>query len=57
VLAAFEAGKRGQPAPLWIGKTVLVGGLAYDQLTQQPTLEEIEEVKSRKGARAVKNKK
>ena len=57
VLAVFKAGERGQPAFLWAAKTFLVGGIAYDQLTQLPTLEEIEKVKSREGARALKNKK
>ncbi len=56
VLAAFKAGERGQPAPLWIAKTFSVGGLAYDQLTQLPTLEEVETTKARKGKRALKNK-
>jgi hypothetical protein len=57
VLAAFKAGERGQPAILWVVKTFSVGGLAYDQLTQLPTLEEVEKAKSRKGARALKKKK
>jgi hypothetical protein len=57
VLAVFKAGERGQPALLWFVKTFTVGGLSYDQLTQLPTLEEIEKVKSQKGARALKNKK
>ena len=56
VLAAFKAGERGQPAPLWIAKTFTVGGLAYDQLTQLPTIEEMEKAKARKGKRALKNK-
>jgi hypothetical protein len=57
VLAVFKAGERGQPAPLWVMKTFTVGGLAYDQLTQLPTLEQIAEVKARKGKRALKNRK
>ncbi len=57
VMAAFKAPERGQPIPLWVAKTVAVGGIAYDQLTQLPTLDEIKELKNRKGARAVKNKK
>jgi hypothetical protein len=57
VIAAFKCPARGQPIPLWVAKTVAVGGVAYDQLMQLPTLEEIEEVKNRKGARAAKNKK
>lgn len=56
-LAVFKAGERGQPAFLWVAKTFTVGGLAFDQLTQLPTLEQIEEVKNRKGARALKNRK
>lgn len=56
VLAAFKAPERGQPVPLWVAKTFSVGGLAYDQLTQLPTLEEIEKAKAVKGARALKNK-
>lgn len=57
VLAVFKAGERGQPALLWFTKTFTTGGLSYDQLTQLPTLEEIEKVKSQKGARSLKNKK
>jgi hypothetical protein len=56
VLAAFKAGERGQPALLWIAKTFSVGGLAYDQLTQLPTLEQVEEAKARKGKRALKSR-
>lgn len=56
VLAVFKAGERGQPAALWVAKTFSVGGLAFDQLTQLPTLEEIEKAKARKGKRALKNK-
>jgi hypothetical protein len=57
VIAGFKCGERGQPVPLWVAKTVFVGGVAYDQLTQLPTMDEIEEEKNRKGARAAKNKK
>ena len=57
VLAVFKAGERGQPAMLWVAKTFSVGGLAYDQLTHLPTLEEIEKAKARKGKRALKNRK
>ncbi|KAL3925576.1 MAG: hypothetical protein SGARI_005817, partial [Bacillariaceae sp.] len=57
VMAAFKAGERGQPAPLWIAKTFSVGGLAYDQLTQLPTTEEVEKAEARKGARALKKNK
>mmetsp|Transcript_19646 Transcript_19646/g.34544 ORF Transcript_19646/g.34544 Transcript_19646/m.34544 type:complete len:182 (+) Transcript_19646:424-969(+) len=56
VLAVFKAGERGQPAPLWIAKVFSVGGLAYDQLTQLPTLEQIEKAKAQKGKRALRNK-
>ena len=41
VLSSFKAAERGQPRLLWVLKTFSVGGLAYDQLTQLPTLEEI----------------
>jgi len=60
VLAAvsvFKARERGQPVPFWMVKTFTVGGLAYDQLTQLPTVEEIEKVQAMKGARALKNRK
>ena len=57
VMAVFKAGERGQPALLWVAKTFSVGGLAFDQLTQLPTLEEIEKAKARKGKRALKNRK
>ena len=57
ILAVFKASERGQPIPLWVAKTFSVGGLAYDQLTQLPTTEEIEKAKSVKGARALKNRK
>ena len=57
VLAVFKAQERGQPVPLWVAKTFSVGGLAYDQLNQLPTLEAIEKAKSVKGARAIKNRK
>jgi hypothetical protein len=52
VSALFQAGERGQPAFLWIAKTLSVGGLAYDQLTQLPTLEEVEQTRAKKGKRA-----
>lgn len=42
VLAAFQAGSKGQPALLWVAKTFSVGGLAYDQLSQLPTKEEMD---------------
>ncbi len=40
VAAIFKAGERGQPQLLWASKTFFVGGLAFDQLTQLPTLSE-----------------
>mmetsp|Transcript_11668 Transcript_11668/g.13719 ORF Transcript_11668/g.13719 Transcript_11668/m.13719 type:complete len:301 (+) Transcript_11668:202-1104(+) len=40
-VAYFKAGERGQSGVLWAAKTFSVGGLAYDQLTQLPTLEEV----------------
>lgn len=52
VLATFKAEERGQSKVLWGVKTFSVGGLAYDQLTQLPTLVEVEEAQSRKGKRA-----
>ncbi len=56
VLATFKAAERGQSSLLWAAKTFSVGGLAFDQLTQLPTLKEIEEIENRKGARAIKKK-
>ena len=56
VLATFKAGERGQPKLLWGAKTLSVGGLAYDQLTQLPTTAEIERRKAVKGKRALKRK-
>lgn len=55
-VAAFKASDRGQPRALWIIKTFAVGGLAFDQLTQLPTLEQIAAQKARKGARANKKR-
>lgn len=57
VLAVFKASERGQSSVLWAVKTFSVGGLAFDQLTQLPTLEEVKEMENRKGARAIKKKK
>jgi hypothetical protein len=54
-LAVFKSQERGQPAALWVAKVFSVGGLAFDQLTQLDTLEEIEKAKARKGKRALKN--
>jgi len=56
IFATFKAAERGQPSGLWAVKTFSVGGLALDQLTQLPTLTQIEEIENRKGARAVKRK-
>lgn len=57
MVAVFKAGERGQSGLLWGVKTFTVGGIAYDQLTQLPTTEQIEEAKARKGKRALKNRK
>jgi len=57
IFAVFKAAERGQSSGLWAVKTFSVGGLAFDQLTQLPTLKEVEEVENRKGARAIKKKK
>lgn len=51
VLAALKAGERGQPTLLWVAKTFSVGGLAYDQLTQLPTLEDVNKSKSGAGGK------
>lgn len=55
--AALCANQRGQPVLLWVTKTLSVGGLALDQLTQLPTLQQIQEAEARKGARALKKNK
>jgi hypothetical protein len=57
VTATSKAEERGQSKVLWAMKTVSVGGLAIDQLSQLPTLEQIERAKTRKGKRAVKKQK
>ena len=57
VAAVFQAPQRGQPVLLWAIKIFSVGGLAYDQFMQLPTLEELEKAKSVKGKRAIKNSK
>jgi hypothetical protein len=49
VLAVFKAGERGQPTLLWVAKTLSVGGLAYDQLMQLPTLDEAKKAGNRNG--------
>ena len=51
IMAAFKAGERGQPTLLWVAKTFSVGGLAYDQLTQLPTLDESSKKASAKRGR------
>eukprot|EP00578_Thalassiosira_sp_NH16_P006141 CAMPEP_0181117370 /NCGR_PEP_ID=MMETSP1071-20121207/22475_1 /TAXON_ID=35127 /ORGANISM="Thalassiosira sp., Strain NH16" /LENGTH=400 /DNA_ID=CAMNT_0023201731 /DNA_START=29 /DNA_END=1231 /DNA_ORIENTATION=+ len=43
VLAAISAPSRNQPSLLWAAKTFAVGGIAYDQLMQIPTPEELVE--------------
>jgi hypothetical protein len=54
VLSVFKASERGQPVIVWVAKTLAVGGLAFDQLTQLPTLEDIKKAESIKGKRALK---
>ena len=56
LVAVKIAPDRGQPASLWIMKTFSVGGLAFDQLMQLPTLAETEKAMAVKGARALKKK-
>jgi hypothetical protein len=56
-VAAFAAKDRGQPVPLWIAKTFAVGGLAFDQLTQLPTLEEQKQQSKRQSTPNYKRKK
>ena len=53
VIAALSAPGRNQPAVLWGAKTFAVGGIAYDQLMQIPTPEELEE-RARKEAEMMK---
>jgi hypothetical protein len=43
IVAASSAPSRNQPAILWAAKTFAVGGIAYDQLMQIPTPEELTE--------------
>jgi len=43
VISIFKAQARGQPILLWFFKNLSVGGLAFDQLNQLPTLEEVAE--------------
>ena len=57
IVAVKVAPERGQPTFLWVMKTFSVGGLAFDQLTQLPTLEEINMAQSTKGSRAIKKNK
>lgn len=56
IMAVFKATERGQPVALWISKTFAVGGLAFDQLSQLPTLEEMEVAKSLKGKQGRNNR-
>jgi hypothetical protein len=56
VFATFKAGERGQSKFLWAVKTFSVGGLAFAQLQQLPTLDQMERAKAKKGKRALKNK-
>ena len=57
VVTFFKAKERGQSVPIWVAKTLTVGGLALDQLSQLPTIEEVEKAKARKGKRALRNMK
>jgi len=57
ILAIFKAGERGQPSLLWAAKTFTTGGLAFDQLTQIPTTEQVQAMKAKKGKRAIKKPK
>ena len=57
VQSTFKASERGQSKVLWAVKTLSVGGLAVYQLSQLPTLKEVERAKAVKGKRALKNKK
>lgn len=43
VFAFMEAPSRNQPSILWGVKTFAVGGIAYDQLMQIPTPDELVE--------------
>lgn len=45
VIATGKAAERGQPKALWAMKTLGVGGLALDQLTQLPTKEQMANLK------------
>jgi hypothetical protein len=57
VMAAIKASERGQSSVLWAVKTFSVGAIAYDQLMQIPTTDQIEQAKARKGARALNKQK
>lgn len=57
IVAFFKAQERGQSALIWMAKTLTVGGIALDQLSQLPTIEEVEAAKARKGKRALRNAK
>ena len=56
IVAVKVAPDRGQPSSLWSMKTFTVGGLAFDQLMQLPTLIEIKKANAVKGSRAIKKK-
>eukprot|EP00535_Pseudo-nitzschia_heimii_P004814 CAMPEP_0197184346 /NCGR_PEP_ID=MMETSP1423-20130617/9684_1 /TAXON_ID=476441 /ORGANISM="Pseudo-nitzschia heimii, Strain UNC1101" /LENGTH=371 /DNA_ID=CAMNT_0042635139 /DNA_START=44 /DNA_END=1159 /DNA_ORIENTATION=- len=53
IVTVFKAIERDQPVKLWVAKTLTVGGLALDQLTQLPTKEQIAAAEARKGKRAL----
>jgi len=54
ILAVFKAMERDQPPALWAAKSFSVGGLAFDQLTQLPTKEEMRRMNEVKGSRGRK---
>eukprot|EP00550_Attheya_septentrionalis_P010220 CAMPEP_0198299694 /NCGR_PEP_ID=MMETSP1449-20131203/45599_1 /TAXON_ID=420275 /ORGANISM="Attheya septentrionalis, Strain CCMP2084" /LENGTH=331 /DNA_ID=CAMNT_0044001321 /DNA_START=96 /DNA_END=1091 /DNA_ORIENTATION=- len=53
VMAGLKASERNQSPILWAVKTFSVGAIAYDQLMQLPTTDQIEQAKARKGSRAL----
>ncbi len=57
VVATFKAEERGQPKALWAMKTFGVGGLAFDQLTQLPTKEQMAKLKRQGTANKTRGRK
>ena len=53
VFATFKAEERGKPKLIWSGIVLVVGGIAFYQLTKLPTLQEINRKKSVKEKRAL----